>query len=86
MPTSLPSRTTGTRLIRGEEADSLTDWNTVEVIVKDNTATHIVNGKTVAHMTSITTKDGKPATEGRIALQSEAAEMWYRNIEIKMLK
>ena len=37
-------------------------------------------------VSSIMTKDGKPVTEGKIALQAEAAEMWYRNIEIKLLK
>jgi hypothetical protein len=84
--TGTPTQLVGNRMIKGEEADSLTDWNTVEVIVKGNTSTHIVNGKIVAHMTGIKNKDGTPATEGRIALQSEAAEMWYRNIEIKMLK
>jgi hypothetical protein len=81
-PTTLPSN----RVIKSEEVDSLTDWNTVEVIVKGNTSTHIVNGKVVNRTISVMTKDGKPVTEGKIALQAEAAEMWYRNIEIKELK
>jgi hypothetical protein len=73
---------TGGRLIRGVTADSPTDWNTVEVIVRGNTATHLVNGKVTMQLQNIT-REGKPVTEGRIALQAEAAEMWYRNIEIQ---
>jgi hypothetical protein len=76
---------TGNRLIRGETVDSLTDWNTVEVIVKGNSSTHIVNGRTVMQVENVT-RLGQPVREGRIAFQAEAAEMWYRNVEIRMLK
>ena len=85
-PKGAVASVSGNRLIRSETLDSLTDWNTVEIIVKGNSSTHIVNGKTVAHLDNITTRDGKPVTEGRIAIQSEAAEVWFRNIEIKSLK
>jgi len=82
----VPWTMTGNRLQRSETADSLLTWNQVEIIVRGNSSTHIVNGKLVAHLDSITTRDGVPVTEGRIAFQEEAAEMYYRNIEIKFLK
>jgi hypothetical protein len=82
----VPWAMTGSTLLRSKTMDSATDWNKVEVIVKGNSSTHIVNGVTVNHAEGISTKDGVPITEGKIAFQSEAAEMWYRNIMIKPLK
>ncbi len=76
----------GGMLRRSATRDKLTDWNTVEVIVRGNSATHVVNGAVVNRADSITTKAGAPVTTGKIAFQAEAAEMWYRNIEIKLLK
>jgi len=64
--------------------DSLTDWNTVEVIVRGNSSVHIVNGVVVNRAFNITLA-GRPLTSGRIALQAEGAEVSYRNIEIKPL-
>jgi len=79
--------TGGTHLVRSTTADSATDWNKVEVIVEGNSSTHIVNGKTVMHVTDIARRSDKtPVMMGRIAFQEEAAEMWYRNIEIRPVK
>jgi len=90
MPASaggVPYTMTGGRLIHSERADSATDWNTVQVIVKGNSSTQIVNGKTVMQLNNICLKsDGTPVKEGRIAFQSEAAEMFYRKIEIRKAK
>lgn len=53
-------------------------WNKCEVIVMgDNYAIHKLNGKIVNMATDIT------LSEGIIGLQSETAEIYYRNIEIK---
>jgi len=64
-------------------------WNTVEVIVRGDDATYIVNGKTNNHATKIEQMvDNKwvPLTKGKIALQLEFAEVYYRNVEIRELK
>ena len=64
-------------------------WNTVEVICDGDTVTNIVNGQVVNVATSVsTTRDGTgPAlTRGKIAFQSEGAEVFYRNIVIKPVK
>lgn len=55
------------------------EWNTIEVIAKDGKCTHIVNGVVV--------NEGVDANvrEGRIALQSEGAEIFYRNIRLARL-
>jgi hypothetical protein len=64
------------------------EWNTVEVICKGDTVKHIVNGVVVAEATGLSAdKDGKtPLTRGRILLQSEGAEVFYRNVTIKPVK
>ena len=55
------------------------EWNTIEVIAKDGKCTHIVNGVIV--------NEGVDANvrEGRIALQSEGAEIFYKNIRLAKL-
>ena len=69
--------------------DSLTDWNTVEVIVTDGALTHIVNGKVNNYGVRPMRPDPQdpsreiPLTRGRILFQAEGAEVIYRNIEIK---
>jgi hypothetical protein len=63
-------------------------WNTVEVIVRGDEATYIVNGKTNNHAAKIEQMvDGKwmPLSKGKIALQLEFAEVYYRHVEIKDL-
>lgn len=64
--------------------DSLTEWNTVEVIARGNSSVHIVNGVVVNRAFNITLA-GRPLTTGRIAFQAEGAEISYRNVEIKPL-
>jgi hypothetical protein len=56
------------------------EWNTIEVICKDGKCTHIVNGVVVNEGTDANVREGK------IALQSEGAEIFYRNIKIAKLK
>lgn len=64
-------------------------WNTFELIVRGSeSAEHRVNGTLVNRVTDLKQlgKDGKswiPLTEGKILFQAEAAEAFYRNIEIK---
>lgn len=63
-------------------------WNTIEVICDADTVTNIVNGVVVNTATNVcTNRDGTgPAlVQGKIAFQSEGAEVFYRNIMIKPL-
>jgi hypothetical protein len=55
------------------------EWNTIEVIARDGKCTHIVNGVIVNEGTDANVR------EGRIALQSEGAEIYYRNIRVAKL-
>lgn len=52
------------------------DWNKAEVIVKNGDITHLLNGVLV-NTGKLVNNSG-----GAIVLQSEGAEIYYRNIEI----
>lgn len=54
-------------------------WNRVEVIADNGKITYIVNGKVVNQA------EDPSLTEGRIIIQSEGAEIYYRKIEIAEL-
>lgn len=54
-------------------------WNKVEIIALNGKCTHIINGVVVNEGTDANVREGK------IALQTEAAEMFYRNIRLEVL-
>ncbi len=61
-------------------------WNRVEVKVRGDSAVHIINGQTnnmVFSMKKMTDGKWEPLTKGKIALQAEYSEVFYRNIEIR---
>ena len=65
------------------------EWNLIEVICQGDSATHIVNGQIVNRLTNARMREGDsgaPLTRGRIQLQSEGAEVFYRNVEIRSLR
>ena len=72
------------------------EWTEVELICEGDKATHIVNGqvKMILENSIIYWMDDAvdggiiaiPLTDGQIQLQSEAAEVWFKDIEIKKVK
>jgi hypothetical protein len=69
----------------------LDGWNTLEVIARADTLVHILNGHVVNQGRNVRLVDpekpgtSRPITRGRIALEVEAAEIYYRNVELRML-
>ena len=62
------------------------EWNTVELIAFGEEAIHIVNGKVVMRLHGPMRIDRPvptPVTSGQLILQSEGAEVFYRDIEIQ---
>ena len=58
-------------------------WNTVEIVCLGEEAIHIVNGKVVMRLRGPRRIDGPtpaPVTAGQIILQSEGAELFFRDI------
>ncbi|WP_299252750.1 ThuA domain-containing protein [uncultured Aquimarina sp.] len=58
------------------------EWNLLEVIVIGDRAIHYVNGVMVNALQDAT-RNGTTLTSGQIQIQSEGAELYYRNIRIK---
>lgn len=64
------------------------EWNTLELICFENKSLHIVNREVVMILqNSEYEKDGKrvPLQKGKIQLQSEAAEVFYKDIKIRSI-
>jgi len=63
-------------------------WNTIELIAFGEDAIHIVNGQVVMRLHGPLQIDGQvpaPITSGPIILQSEGAEVFYRDIEVRSI-
>lgn len=61
-------------------------WNTVVVTVNNGNISYLVNGVKVNDAAMPATVDGKPLRRGKIIVQSEGAEIYYRKIDITELK
>ncbi len=57
-------------------------WNQLDLYTWGDFSAHIVNGEVVMVVEKAKNKAGAPLTSGQIQLQSEAAECYYKNIEI----
>lgn len=74
----LQGPTKNTRVIKTKDAERPTgEWNRIEIIAVNGKCTHIVNGVVVNEASDVSLRSG------RILVQSEGAEIYYRKIEIK---
>lgn len=77
----------GNRCVRLEDAELPNgEWNTLDLIVFGDDSIHIVNGKVVMRLHDAQRLDGPepaPISAGQISLQTEGAEAYYRNIDIR---
>ena len=77
------------RLFKEGDFERLGEWNTVEVVTRGDRSLHIVNGRINNALSMIQRPDPQnpgqfvPLTRGKIALQIEYAEMWFRRVEIR---
>ncbi|MDW7692224.1 DUF1080 domain-containing protein [Flammeovirgaceae bacterium SG7u.111] len=65
------------------------EWNTVELICVGRKSIHVVNGKVVMvveNARKVINGEEIPLSKGKLQFQSEAAEAYYKNIEIKSVK
>ncbi len=77
----------GNRCVRLEDAEKPNgEWNTLDLICFNGDSIHVVNGKVVMRLHQAERLDGAapaPIKAGQISLQTEGAEVYYRNIEIQ---
>lgn len=83
------------RVVHAAEYDSLTDWNTVEIVADGDSVEYRVNGKLSFRGVGIRQPDPEaldqpdrdlPLTRGRLVIQQEGAEVMYRNLELQQLE
>jgi Domain of Unknown Function (DUF1080) len=70
----------------GVDAEKKNDWNDLELITYGDKAIRIVNGQVVMALSNsryIVNGEAKPLVKGKIQLQCEAAEVFYKDIMIK---
>jgi hypothetical protein len=79
------------RIIKFGDFEDRNAWNTLELVLDGDRITHLVNGRAVMRAWDIKqpSKDDPsqyaPITSGRIMLQAEGAEIWFRNLQMKPL-
>jgi hypothetical protein len=62
------------------------EWNTIDLYCYKGTSIHVMNGKVVMVLENSIQIDNdkrRDLTKGKIQLQSESAEIFYRNIQIR---
>lgn len=65
------------------------EWTTFELICYEGKSLHIVNGQVamaLKNLRHVTEQGDMPLVEGRLQLQSEAGEVFYKGIEIRPIK
>ena len=62
------------------------EWNTLDLITFNGNSIHVVNGQVVMRLYNATRLDGPapaPITSGKISLQTEGGECFFRNVEVQ---
>ncbi|MGC2181995.1 MAG: DUF1080 domain-containing protein [Terriglobales bacterium] len=79
------------RVLKSGDFENRDGWNSVDVILHGDQTTHLVNGRIVNHARDIQQPDPAnpsrmiPLKSGRILLEAEGSEIWFRNIRVKPL-
>lgn len=81
---------TGRHCIKQGDAEKPTgQWNTLDLYCHGDTSVHVVNGKVMMilyHNRQLDNGQVMPLTRGRIQLQSEGAELFYKDIKIQPME
>jgi hypothetical protein len=73
---------------RGDPEKPNGEWNTIDLYCFNDTAIHVVNGVVVMvlyHSAQLEKNNLVPLTKGKIQIQSEGAEVFYRNIQLEKI-
>ncbi|MGC6455261.1 MAG: family 16 glycoside hydrolase [Coraliomargaritaceae bacterium] len=77
----------GGRVIRSADNESpYGEWTRIDLFVLADRAVHVVNGDVVLVLQDAKDDLGNPLIEGQLQLQSEAAEVYYRDIRIRPIR
>jgi len=84
-----PGRGRGNRVVKASDFENLTGWNVAELVMQGDKTAHIVNGRLVNSLFDIQQPDLQNPGQfirldrGKIALEVEWAEVWFRNIAFR---
>lgn len=73
---------------RGDAEKPSGEWNTIDLYVHGDTSVHVVNGKTMMalyHSSQWDNGKEQPLIKGKIQIQSEGAEVYYKAIRIQSI-
>jgi hypothetical protein len=73
---------------RGDAEKPLGEWNTLDLYCYGDTSVHVINGKVMMMLLHSKQWDnGKelPLTKGKLQIQSEGAEVFYKDIRVQPL-
>ncbi|MDF2430472.1 MAG: hypothetical protein JWP44_103 [Mucilaginibacter sp.] len=77
----------GRHCIKNGDAEKPTgEWNTLDLYCHGDTSIHVVNGKVMMilyHNKQLENGQELPLTKGKIQIQSEGAELFYRQIKVQ---
>ncbi len=79
------------RVLKSGDFENRDGWNSVDVILQGDQTTHLVNGRIVNRARDIQQPDPAnpsrmvPLKSGRILLEAEGSEIWFRDIRVKPL-
>lgn len=76
-------------LKKGDAENTSGQWNTVDLYCFGDTSIHVINGKVMMvlfHSSQVDNGHIAPLTKGKIQLQSEGAEVFYKNLKIESIK
>ena len=71
---------------RGDAEKPTGQWNTIDLYCYGDSSVHVVNGKVVMALFELRQPEGGeaiPLSKGKIQIQSEGAEIFYRNLEVE---
>ena len=79
----------GRHCIKGGDAENPPgQWNTLDLYCHGDTSVHVINGKVMMvlyHSKQINEGQELPLTKGKIQIQSEGAEVFYKKIKIQAI-
>jgi hypothetical protein len=79
----------GRHCIKGGDAENPSgQWNTLDLYCHGDTSIHVINGKVMMvlyHSKQLNEGQELPLTKGKIQIQSEGAEVFYKQIKIQTI-
>ena len=79
----------GRHCIKGSDAEKPSgEWNTLDLYCHGDTSIHVINGKVVMvlyHSQQMDNGQAYPLAKGKLQIQSEGAEVYYKGIRIRSI-